>query len=246
MHSPLRGKTAVVTGAARRIGRAISTALGAEGVNVVIHDHRSLHGECQDLCDELERAGVGSWIVSADFEKPRDYKSFIERSLKAAGNLDILVNNAAVFEEDTIKDADFGSLVRHMQINAWAPLVLIRDFARLAGRGKVINLLDTRVTGYDWMHVSYILSKHALYLLTKMTAIEFAPRVVVNAVAPGLILPPPGSDVKYLRDLAKAVPLKKHGSPRDIVDTVLFLLKSGFITGQVVHVDGGRHLMESA
>jgi pteridine reductase len=246
MPSVLRGKTAVVTGAARRIGRALSTALGAEGVNVVIHDHRSLHGECQELCDELERAGVGSWIVSADFEKPRDYRSFIERSLKVAGSLDILINNAAVFEGDTIKDADFSILVRHMQINAWAPLVLIRDFARLAGKGKIINLLDTRVAGYDWKHVSYILSKHALGLLTKMTALEFAPRVAVNAVAPGLILPPPGKDMKYLRELAKDVPLRRHGGPGDVVDAALFLLKSGFITGQVVYVDGGRHLTESA
>lgn len=246
MGSTFRGKTAIVTGAARRIGRAVSTALGAEGVNVVIHDHRSLHGECENLCDELERAGVGSWIVSADFEKPGDYRSFIERALKVAGNLDILVNNAAVFEGDTLKDAEFSSLIRHMQINAWAPLVLTRDFARLAGRGKIINLLDTRVIGYDWKHVSYILSKHALHLLTKMTALEFAPRIAVNAVAPGLILPPPGKDLKYLRQLAKTVPLRKHGGTRDIVDTVLFLLKSDFITGQVVHVDGGRHLMESA
>ena len=246
MGSTFRGKTAIVTGAARRIGRAVSTALGAEGVNVVIHDHRSLHGECENLCDELERAGVGSWIVSADFEKPGDYRSFIERALKVAGNLDILVNNAAVFEGDTLKDGEFSSLIRHMQINAWAPLVLTRDFARLAGRGKIINLLDTRVIGYDWKHVSYILSKHALHLLTKMTALEFAPRIAVNAVAPGLILPPPGKDLKYLRQLAKTVPLRKHGGTRDIVDTVLFLLKSDFITGQVVHVDGGRHLMESA
>lgn len=244
MNTLLQGKTAIVTGAARRIGRAISTALGAAGTNVVIHDHESLHGECENLCDELEQFGVKSWIVSADFENRDGYGSLIERALKVAGNLDILVNSAAIFTGDTLRDADFSNLMRHMQINAWAPLVLSRDFARLATKGKIINLLDTRISGYDRGHVSYILSKHALHVLTKMTAVEFAPAISVNAVAPGLILPPPGKDFAYLEELAQTVPLKMHGGPQDVVDAVLFLLRSDFITGQVVHVDGGRHLAE--
>ncbi len=244
MDNIFQGKTAIVTGAARRIGRAISIALGAAGANLVIHDHESLHGECENLCDELEQFGVKSWIVSADFEKRDDYGSLIERALKAAGDLDILVNSAAVFSGDTLRDADFSNLTRHMQINAWAPLILSRDFARLTAKGQIINLLDTRISGYDWGHVSYILSKHALHVLTKMTAVEFAPAISVNAVAPGLILPPLGKDVAYLEELARTVPLKRHGSTRDVVDAVLFLLRSDFVTGQVVCVDGGRHLAE--
>jgi pteridine reductase len=246
MNKPLHGKTAIVTGAARRIGRAISTALGEAGVNVVIHDHQSLQGECENLCDELEHFGVKAWIVTADFENPSDSASVVERALKAAGSLDILVNSAAIFVGDTLKDADFGNLMRHMQINAWGPLILSREFARLATRGKIINLLDTRISGYDWTHVSYILSKHVLHVLTKMTALEFAPGITVNGLAPGLILPPPGKDMSYLNELAQRVPLKRHGGPQDIVDAVLFLLKSDFITGQVINIDGGRHLMEPA
>jgi len=246
MNELLYGQTAIVTGAARRIGRAVSTALGASGANVVIHDHQSLHGECENLCDELDRFGVKTWIVTADFADPSESASLIERALKAAGKLDMLVNSAAIFVGDTLKDADFGNLTRHMQINAWAPLVLSRDFARLAGKGKIINLLDTRITGYDWAHVSYILSKHALHVLTKMTALEFAPGITVNGIAPGLILPPPGKDISYLDELANTVPLKRHGGPEDIVEAALFLLRSDFITGQVINVDGGRHLMEHA
>ena len=246
MNEPLRGKTAIVTGAARRIGRAISTALGKAGANVVVHDHQSLRGECENLCDEMDRFGVKTWIVTADFEDPADSASVIGRALKAAGNLDILVNSAAVFQGDTLRDADFKNLMHHMQINAWAPLIMSREFARVAPRGKIINLLDTRISGYDWKHVSYILSKHALHILTKMTALEFAPGITVNAVAPGLILPPPGKDMSYLKELAATVPLKRHGGPPDIVDAVLFLLRSDFITGQVIYVDGGRHLTEYA
>ena len=242
----LHGKTAIVTGASRRIGRAISTALGEAGANVVIHDHQSLQGDCENLCDEMDRFGVKTWIVTADFENPSDTASVIERALKSAGNLDMLINCAAIFVGDTLRDADFKNLMRHMQINAWAPLILSREFARLVTQGKIINLLDTRISGYDWMHVSYILSKHVLHVLTKMTALEFAPGIAVNGLAPGLILPPQGKDMSYLNELAETVPLKRHGGPEDIVDAVLFLLKSDFITGQIINIDGGRHLMEHA
>jgi len=244
MNGVLHGKTAIVTGAARRIGRAISIALGSSGANVVIHDHQSLRGECEHLCDEMDLLGVKTWIVTADFENPSESASVIERALNVAGNLDMLVNSAAIFVGDTLRDADFKNLASHMQINAWAPLILSREFARLVGKGKIINLLDTRISGYDWKHVSYILSKHVLHILTKMTALEFAPGITVNGVAPGLILPPPGKDMRYLDELADTVPLKRHGGPEDIVDAALFLLKSDFITGQVINVDGGRHLME--
>jgi pteridine reductase len=244
MNKILQGKTAIVTGAARRIGRAISIALAEAGANIVVHDHQSLHGDCEKLCDEIDQFGITSRIVTADFESPDDYESLIGRALKVTGNLDILVNNASIFVGDALRDADFKNLMRHMQINAWAPLVLSREFARLVAKGKIINLLDTRINGYDWKHVSYILSKHVLYILTKMMAVEFAPGISVNAVAPGLILPPPGKDESYLQDMAQTVPLKRHGGPEDIVDAVLFLLRSDFITGQVINVDGGRHLKE--
>jgi pteridine reductase len=239
----LSGKTAVVTGAAHRIGRAIALALAGEGADIVIHDHLSLHGDCEKLCEEIGRLGVRSWIVTGDFENHSDYETFISRALKAAGRLDILINNAAVFAADTLRDADFKGLIHHMEINAWAPLVVSRQFALTSTTGKIINLLDTRIAGYDREHLSYILSKHVMQLLTRMTAVEFAPGISVNAVAPGLILPPPGKDENYLNELALRVPLKRHGGPEDIADTVLFLLRGNFITGQVIYVDGGRHLL---
>jgi NAD(P)-dependent dehydrogenase (short-subunit alcohol dehydrogenase family) len=122
--------------------------------------------------------------------------------------------------------------------------VLGRELARLVGHGKIINLLDTRIQGYDRAHVAYILSKHMLAVLTKMCALEFAPAITVNGVAPGLILPPPGRDQGYLEQLAHATPLKRHGSPEDITRTAVYLLTSDFVTGQIIFVDGGRHLLE--
>ena len=164
--------------------------------------------------------------------------------MTTAGSIDILINNASIFSPSTLMDLGFGDLTRHMQVNAWAPFVISREFARLVGRGKIINLLDTKIHGYDQTHVAYILTKHMLSVLTRMCALEFAPGITVNAVAPGLILPPLGKDESYLEQLSPAVPLKRHGGPGDIANTVIYLLKSDFVTGQVIFVDGGRHLLE--
>ncbi|MDO8588520.1 MAG: SDR family oxidoreductase [Armatimonadota bacterium] len=239
----IAGQTALVTGAAKRIGRAICLALAGEGVNIVVHYRRS-ESEAAELLDELTSEGVSAWAVRADFEKPDEYETLIQRAIDAAGSLDILVNNASIFPPDTLDNVTFDSLKTNIEVNAWVPFVLSRDFAKLAGKGKIINLIDSRVTDADWNHVGYILSKHVLAALTDMTAIAYAPDIAVNAIAPGLILPPPGKDQSYIERLADTVPLKRHGDPRDIAEAAVFLAKSKFLTGEVIYVDGGRHLKE--
>ena len=239
----LRGKTALVTGAAKRIGHEIALALAEEGANVLLH-YRTSAEEASELQRELTGRGVKSWLVKADFENPSEYGTLVERSRRAAGGLDVLVNSAAVFPPSTVQGVKLEDLLGVLQVNAWAPFVLSREFARSVGRGKIVNLLDTRITGCDWSHVAYILSKKMLAELTRMIAIEFAPDITVNAVAPGLILPPPGADQSHLDRLARALPRKRHGAPGDVAEAVIYLLKSDFVTGQVINVDGGRHLME--
>lgn len=239
----LGGRTALITGAGKRIGRAIALSLAEEGVDVVVHYNRSKK-EAQDLAGELQSRGVRAWAVRGDLEKPEEYSTLMERSVKAAGSVDILVNNASIFPASTLSGMTFEDLTESMRVNAWVPFSLSRDFFTLGGRGDIINILDTRVDGYDWNHVAYILSKRALSLLTRMTAAEYAPAVRVNAVSPGLILPPPGEDSSYLRDLTHTVPLKRHGDPEDIASAAVFLLKNDFLTGAVIPVDGGRHLKE--
>lgn len=239
----LSGKKALVTGAGRRIGRAIALSLAKEGADIVIH-YRNSAAEAKELGGQLSAMGVRSWPVKADFARPDEYSTLITRSIEAAGQLDILVNSASIFLQGTLSDMELAGLTSHMEVNAWVPFLLSRDFARHAKRGDIINLLDTRVDGYDWAHVPYILSKHVLSALTKMTALEYAPDIRVNGVAPGLILPPPGKDESYLDKLVDTVPLKRHGSPEDVAEAVIYLLKSDFLTGTVIHVDGGRHIME--
>ncbi len=237
------GSSALVTGGARRIGRSVSLALASAGANVVVH-HRSSHAAAQALAEEIRRRGVHAATIQADLEQPSEAEALIANARDLAGPIDILVNNASIFEGDTLETAAFDRFVRNVKINAWAPFVLTRAFARLSGRGKVVNLLDTRIAGLDLAHAGYILSKQLLAALTRMAAVAFAPGVTVNAVAPGLILPPPGEDEAYLDRLARDLPLERHGSPDDVALAVLFLLESRFVTGQVVFVDGGRHLLE--
>jgi pteridine reductase len=239
----LDGKTALVTGAAKRIGREIALALAHAGVNVVVHYRESVE-EADQLCKELVAHGVKAWQVRSDFDDASAPGRLIPDALDAAGSLDILVNSASLFLPGTIKGMDFAGLTHLMQVNTWAPLVLGREFARRVGCGKIVNLLDSRIVGFDASHAAYILSKRALATLTERMAVEFAPGITVNAVAPGLILPPAGKDESYLDELAQGLPLKRHGNPADIADAVLYLLRSDFVTGQAIYVDGGRRLLE--
>ena len=223
--------------------RKVPTAIAEPGVNVAVHFRQSAK-QAEELRAELASHGVTAWLVEADFSDIAATQRLIPEVLEKAGSLDILVNSASMFLPSTIRNLEFAGLMQHMQINAWAPFALSREFARLSARGKIINMLDTRIVGDDRSHVAYILSKQVFALLMKMTALEFAPRITVNGVAPGLILPPAGKDEGYLNDLAQRIPLKRHGEPADIADAVMYLLKSSFLTGQVIFVDGGRHLME--
>jgi pteridine reductase len=240
----LKGKVALITGASKRIGRALAMAFAEEGVHIVAHDRRECAEETARVCNEVEGCGSRSWNLSADLERPEEYESLIARALTAAGSVDILINNASIFQPGTLMTMGFGELTRHLHVNAWTPFVLSREFARLSRGGAIVNLLDTKVLGYDREHTAYILSKQMLASLTTMCAREFAPTVRVNGIAPGLILPPAGKDEEYLDRMSAAVPLRKHGGPGDVVDAALYLAKSTFVTGQIIYVDGGRHLLE--
>jgi NAD(P)-dependent dehydrogenase (short-subunit alcohol dehydrogenase family) len=237
----IRGKTALVTGAAKRLGRAAALALAAEGAHVAIH-YRLSADEAEETACAVRACGVKAWTFAADLADPAAVEDLAVRVLDIAGSLDILINNASTFLEDRLTDVTPEDMARSLQLHAMAPLVLSRRFAAQGREGCIVNLLDARVADYDRDHVSYHLGKRALFSLTRMMAAEFAPRVRVNAVAPGLILPPEGKDETYLEQLASTNPLQRYGSPEMVADAVVYLVKACFVTGQVIYVDGGRHL----
>ena len=242
--TPLQGKTALVTGAGRRLGRAIALGLARAGADVVIH-YRSSADEAERVAEQARALGADAWTIRADLGDAGDAAELIGRAVETAGPLHVLINNASIFEPSTLEDVTFDRLIDNMKVNAWAPLELSRRFAaQNIESGHIVNLLDTRLVGDDPGHVAYIVSKHALAGLTRMSALQFAPRIAVNAVAPGLVLPPPGEDEAYLARLAGSLPLQRHGGAEDVVDAVLYLVTTRFVTGQVIFVDGGRHLRE--
>ena len=237
----LSGKTALVTGAAKRLGRAAAIALAHQGANVAVHYNQSEQAAAA-LCDELQGFGVKRWTIQADLSDTGQAERLFQETIAQAGVIDVLVNNASIFEKETLWETSEDSLWRNLQIHSVAPLMLARALAQQGRAAHVINLLDTRVTAYDRHHASYHLSKRMLLTLTRMLALELAPKIAVNAIAPGLILPPAGEDESYLQNLAHCNPLNRYGCPQDVADAILFLLRSQFITGQVIYVDGGYHM----
>jgi NAD(P)-dependent dehydrogenase (short-subunit alcohol dehydrogenase family) len=236
-----RAGWALITGGAVRLGRAIALELAGAGLDVVVHYHRSAEA-AEETVAHLRARGVAAQAVCADLADPEAAARLMEAVGALAGPVDVLVNSASIFPSDRFGDHRLTDLHRNLQVNALAPLALIRAFAAQGRSGQVINLLDTRVAGADPIHFSYGLSKKLLHAVTRELALELAPRIRVNGVAPGLVLPPRGEDAAYLAARAREVPLERHGSPADIARAVRFLVESPFITGQVVYVDGGAHL----
>jgi NAD(P)-dependent dehydrogenase (short-subunit alcohol dehydrogenase family) len=241
----LSGKTAIVTGGGVRLGRAISLALAAAGMRVCVHFGHSCD-EAAETVDRICTQGVKAIAVQADFCEPVSATQFVMQSaLDEFGEVDVLINSAAIFEQAGLEGTDESLWDRHFDVNLKAPVFLCKEFARQfsAGRrGHIVNISDWRATRPGTGYLAYTLTKSGLTTLTRMLAQELAPNVQVNAVAPGAILPPPGGDEAAFAKLAERIPLGRTGTVHDVTDAVLFLLQSDFITGEVLHISGGEQI----
>jgi len=237
----IEGQTALVTGGALRLGRAIVLALAEAGVNVVVHYNAS-QAEAEATANDARAKGVNAVALQADLAVPDTAGTLYDRAVSEAGPVDILVNNASMFRPAKLADCSDEELQANIQLHATAPLQLSRCLAAAGRPGVVVNLLDTRVAQHDPVYGAYCLSKRMLADQTTMLALELAPGIRVNGVAPGPILPPAGSGDGLIEKLAASVPLQAIGTPDDISEAVLFLVRSTYITGQVIYVDGGAHL----
>jgi NAD(P)-dependent dehydrogenase (short-subunit alcohol dehydrogenase family) len=241
----LKGKTALITGGATRIGQALALALAGTGVNIVIH-YRSSAGQARETAREVEEKGQKAWLLQADLAETATIETLIDQAVQQAGPIDFLINSASIFPANTLFETEVKDYLDNIQVNALAPFLLSRAFFKQNRPGQIINFLDTRILDYDKQHVAYHVSKRLLYTFTRMMSLEFAPRVQVNAIAPGVILAPPhmASDDSeaYLTKMKATNPLQRIGTTEEVALTALFLLTSDFITGQVIYIDGGRHL----
>ena len=235
------GNTALVTGGAKRIGRDISLELARMGCNILVHYAQSSL-EAQKTVEKAKGYGVQAFAFQADLSNPEEAEELLSKTFDKMGKVHYLINNASTFDQGTVADISWKNLQSSLAVNTFAPFVLTRNFAAQKIKSVVVNILDTRIFSYDKEHIAYHLSKRALYSVTRMMAYEYAPSLRVNGVAPGIILPPAGHGVEWLQKYKYTNPLESYGSVEDISDAVLFLLASDFITGEVICVDGGRHL----
>jgi NAD(P)-dependent dehydrogenase (short-subunit alcohol dehydrogenase family) len=235
-------RAALVTGAARRIGREIALALHAAGYAVAIHAHRS-RAEADALRDEIARRGGRAAVVLADLAEHGDVARLVVAAREAVGPLTLLVNNASSFERDDIGALDVTRFDRQLAVNLRAPIFLSEAFAAQAGAGaSVVNILDQRVLKPTPHFVSYTLSKSALHSATRMLAQALAPKVRVNAVAPGPTWQSARQSAEDFAKQAAAVPLARGSSPQDVAAAVVYLANAQSVTGVTLAVDGGQHL----
>jgi NAD(P)-dependent dehydrogenase (short-subunit alcohol dehydrogenase family) len=236
----------LVTGAGKRLGRAVALDLAGAGWGVVVHYNRSERA-ARAVVDEITEAGGVAALVSAELADAEQSASLVRRTIEAAGApLSALVNCAAIIEHDTVDTFAEASLQRHMSVNALAPALLTRAFAealREEERGAVVNFLDFKLANPYPDHFSYTLSKYALAGATELLARALAPRVRVNAVAPGYVLPAPGQSEEDFQRLHNEVPLQRGPMPEDVAHAVRFLIENPAVTGQTIYVDAGRRFI---
>jgi NAD(P)-dependent dehydrogenase (short-subunit alcohol dehydrogenase family) len=238
----LKGSVALVTGAAKRLGRAVALRLAEEGADVVVH-YRSSAAEAQSAVAEIEKSGRRGYAIAADLGDVADIKRLFDETAKQFGRLDILVNSAANFLPATIVSTTEEIWDASLNTNLRAPFFCAQAAAALLRRtkGTIINFADTGgLLGWPG-YIAHSVSKAGVVMLTKVLAKALAPEVRVNAIAPGTISMP-GDPPEWEADFVKLAPLGRTGSPADIADAVVFLAYSQFITGQVLVVDGGRTL----
>lgn len=238
---PLLHKTVLVTGAARRIGRRLALACAHAGANVVIH-HAHSDSDAESLRAEINGLDRQAWVFKADLTDSSQAESLIPL-INRISPIHFLINNAAIFEPLTLDSTSLDDWNRHLALNLTAPFLLSQAFARQADEdARIVNLLDWRALRPAADHFPYTVSKAALAAMTKSMAAALAPKVTVNGLALGAILPP--SDGNASPEITQNIPMKRWAVEGEVEQALIFLLTCpAYITGEIIHVDGGRHLV---
>ncbi len=234
-------ETALITGGARRIGQAIALELASLGYNVALHYHHSKE-QAEVSAAKIRQKGVRCELFSCDLSDENQTLNLISDVVKKFPSFNLLVNSASIFERSKFAVKDLKLFNDHFAINLKAPFVLSCEFFRLCKKGQIINFLDANIVKNKTNHVAYLLMKKSLADMTKLAAVEFAPDIRVNGIAPGLILPAQGERRASLERMAQNIPLKRKGGLLYITQSVRFLIENDYLTGQFIFNDGGEHL----
>jgi NAD(P)-dependent dehydrogenase (short-subunit alcohol dehydrogenase family) len=235
---------ALITGGARRIGRAITEDLARNGWAVAIHCHNSVD-EADALAADCRKQDAGAAVIEADLSETEAIGAIVDRAEAALGPVTLLVNNASIFEADGIGALDAELWQRQMAINLAAPVFLADAFAAALPsgvEGNIVNIIDQRAWKPTPHHMSYQLSKSALLVATQTLAQALAPRIRVNAIGPGPTLPSPRQTEADFRRQAAAIPLQRATDLADFGRTIRYLVATPSVTGQMIALDGGQHL----
>ena len=241
MNDLLNGKRILVTGAARRVGKIFALACARAGADVVIH-HGHSEAQAEQVRAEITELGRQAWVFQADVSDSAQAESLIPL-INRSTTLHGLVNSAAIFELLALEDTSLDDWEKHFAINLTTPFLLSKAFAKQApDGGRIVNILDWRALRPGADHFPYTVSKAALASLTKSLAVALAPKIIVNGLALGAILSP--SDGKTRPDILKNVPAGRWAEEQELEQALLFALNGpAYITGEIIHVDGGRHLV---
>lgn len=232
--------TALVTGGAVRVGKAIVHALAAAGYDIALHYNHS-EQDATETAATIHALGRKCTLFHADLGDSKQYIPLIEKVFSAHPDCNVLVNNASIFERCDFMGTTEDIFDRHMGINFKAPFFLTQTFARCTDKGVIINLLDTYVTRTTGTYFAYLLSKKALQDLTLMAARDLGPGIRVNGICPGTLLPSPAHPTQADVDAKAAVmPLARASTLKDVTDTLMFLVESPFLTGECIFVDSGQ------
>jgi len=238
----LKGKTILVTGSSRRIGRVLALAVAKAGGDVIIH-HNNSPDEAEITKQKISALGQEATILQADFSNPNSTDEFI-KEVFSSQKLDGLVNNASVFLNLSWADTQITQWNNHLSINLTAPFLLSQAFGKNLSKGldgRIVNILDWRALRPGADHLPYTISKAGLAALTKSLAIALAPNITVNGIAFGAVLPP--SDRGHIENILSLVQIPRWAEITEVEETLLFLLAGPkYITGEIIHLDGGRHL----
>lgn len=241
---PAIPRLALVTGSARRLGRAMALALAADGFDLALHV-RTVDPDALRLEEEIRSLGRAATLVEADLADPAGRADLVAAMDERLGPLGVLVNNASTFPDDRLETLEEEALERVLQVDLTAPLLLSQTFARRLpddARGVIVNMLDQRVLKPTRRRLSYTLAKSALWTATRMLAVDLAPRIRVVGIGPGIAIRDADMDEPTFQRLSERAPLGWTGDTAEVVGALRYLLAAGSVTGQILTVDGGMHL----
>ena len=235
-------KAALVTGGGKRLGKAISIRLAERGYDIAIHYNHS-DKDAEDTAELIRSKGRKAQAFQANLSEMNQVRNLVPSVVEVFPECCILVNSASIFEDIAFSDVTEEIFDRDFNTNFKAPFFLSQDFSKQNSSELIINMLDMRINKVETNHFPYNLTKKALRDFTMMAAKELGPKIRVNGICPGPILPPPDKGIEYLEKIAENTPLQKPGNPDYIVSAVEYILDNPFVTGQCLFVDGGQHLV---